>query len=242
MKSKIIGLTVLLILGICGFAGAEPLLKDSDVSLSGTMDYYSSYMWRGQTLDKDPVVQPGFTAGYKGFSLGYWSSMAVSEDKTAGASNEIDMTVSYSRSFGRLGLSAGHIAYEFPSTGFAGTKEYFVGLTVAELPFTCGLSYYNDYDDADGVKGTFTILNLGKEFAKLGEAPLNALLSYGSYGDYGAFKNGSVITIGLASSIELTEKLTATPSLYYVSTSGDLADEALGNQKGGIYGGFSVSF
>lgn len=221
---------------------AAPLLDGTGVTLGGTMDYYSSYLWRGQTLDKDPVVQPGLTAGYKGFSLGYWSSMAVSEDKTAGASNEVDMTVSYSRSFGKLGLSVGHIAYEFPSTGYAGTKEYFVGLTVAELPFSLGLSYYNDYDDADGIKGTFTILSLGKEFAKLGESPLNGLLSYGSYGDYGAFKTGAVLTLGVSSSVSLTEKITALPSIYYVATSGDLADEAIGNQKGGVYGGVSLSF
>lgn len=243
MKNKFFaGLLAVLVFGACGTAIAGPLLKDSGVSLSGTMDYYSSYMWRGQTLDKDPVFQPGLSLGYKGFSLGYWSSMAVSESKTAGASNEIDMTVSYSRSFGMIGVSLGHIAYEFPSTGVAGTKEYFAGLTLNELPFSLGVTYYNDYDDADGVKGTFSVLSLGKELAKFGEIPLNGSLSYGIYGDYGTFKNGSVLTAGVSSSISLTEKLSIAPSVCFVSTSGDLADDAIGNQKGGLYGGFSLSF
>lgn len=242
MKSKIISVVAVLVFSALQLAGAKMLLDNTDVSVSGTMDYYSSYMWRGQTLDKDPVFQPGFSVGYKGFSVAYWSSMAVSDKDVAGPSNEVDMTVSYSKTFGMIGLSLGHISYEFPGTGFNGTKEMFAGITLNELPFSCGLTYYSDYDDVDGVKGTFTILSLGKELLKAGEYPINGSLSYGVYGDYGAFKNGAVATLGLGSSMGLTEKLSVSPYVYYVATSGDLADDAIGNQKGGVYAGFSVAF
>lgn len=243
MKSRITGfIAFCLIAGTLQAAKAEPLLKDSGPTVSGTLDYYSSYMWRGQALDKDPVFQPGITLAYKGLSVGYWSSMAVTDRDSSGPSNEVDMTVSYSFTVGKLGLSLGHISYEFPSTGFAGTKEVFLGVAVNELPFSLGANYYSDYDDVDGVKGTYSLLSLGKGIGSVGSLPVNLSLSYGVYGDYGAFKNGSVITVGVGSSLELNGKLTATPSVYYVSTSGDLADEAIGNQKGGIYGGVSLAF
>lgn len=242
MKKKIMGMMFVLLFGTGQIVSAKSLLENSDIALSGTMDYYSSYMWRGQALDSDPVVQPGFTAGYKGLSVAFWSSMAVGEYQNAGISNEVDMTVSYSKSLGLIAVSLGHISYEFPGTGFAGTREVFLGVSVNELPFSCGLAYYNDYDDTDGVKGSFSILNLGKEVVSIADYPVNALLSYGSYGDYGTFLNGSVVTLGLSSSMALTEKISAAPSIYYVATSGDLADDAIGNQKGGIYGGVSLSF
>ncbi len=239
---KFSGIVVALLILTGQIVSAGPLLENSGVALSGTVDYYSSYLWRGQALDKDPVVQPGFTVGYMGFSAGFWSSMGVSDKDSAGGSNEVDMTVSYGRSFGNIGLSVGHISYEFPGTAYAGTKEVFAGASVNGLPFSLGVTYYSDYDSADGVSGSFSLLSLGKEVGKLSGYPVNMSLSYGIYGDYGAFKNGSVATVGFGSSMALTEKLSLTPSVSYVSTSGDMADEAIGNQKGGIYGGFSLGF
>ena len=51
-------------------------LKDHDIEVtaSGTIDYYSRYVWRGQYLDRDNVIQPGFSFTVKGFTIGYWAN------------------------------------------------------------------------------------------------------------------------------------------------------------------------
>ncbi|MFC1500887.1 hypothetical protein ACFL58_00340 [Elusimicrobiota bacterium] len=242
MKKRIMTLVLMLVFTTSQFVYASPLFSGSEVSVSGTLDYFSSYMWRGQTLDTDLVVQPGFTVGCKDFSFGFWSSMPVSDKDSSGASNEVDITVSYSRDFGKVGISLGYVSYEFPSTVFSGTDEVFAGFSLNELPISFGVTYYNDYDDADGLKGSYTVVDLGKDIGKITELPISVSLSMGTYSDYGTFMNGSVITVGLGSEVEISEKVTMSPSIYYVYTSGDLSEDSIGNQKGGVYGGFSLGF
>lgn len=72
-------------------------------------DVVSSYIWRGQKLG-DAAVQPGLSLGYKGFSLGAWGSVPVTNTED---SKEFDLTLSYTTG----GLTVGVTDYYISGDG-----------------------------------------------------------------------------------------------------------------------------
>jgi hypothetical protein len=69
------------------------------IIISGNVDLVSRYIWRGQEYGQSPAIQPGLSAGWKGFTIGAWGSY-----KFAGAGNqETDLYVS--RDLGPFSLS-----------------------------------------------------------------------------------------------------------------------------------------
>lgn len=60
------------------------------IIISGNVDLVSRYIWRGQEYGQAPAIQPGLSAGWKGFTIGAWGSY-----KFAGAGNqETDLYIS----------------------------------------------------------------------------------------------------------------------------------------------------
>ena len=42
-----------------------------NIVITGNIDIYSNYIWRGMDMGHRPLIQPGLAASYKDFSLGY---------------------------------------------------------------------------------------------------------------------------------------------------------------------------
>lgn len=89
-------LTILFLLfSFCSLAQSK---QESGITISANADIYSRYIWRGSALSSGPVFQPGLSASYKDFTLGYYGSY-----KIAGTGdNEINLFIS--KSFGPLTL------------------------------------------------------------------------------------------------------------------------------------------
>ncbi|MFC1501741.1 hypothetical protein ACFL58_04780, partial [Elusimicrobiota bacterium] len=215
-------------------------LEEMNISVLGTSDYYTSYFWRGQTLDMDPVLQNGITLYREGITAYFWSSMPVSDKDSLGATNEVDFTLSYTKNYGYSELILGHITYQFPFG--SSTNEIFVTYGINDLPVLVQISYYNDYSNHDGINGMYYCFDIGKSFPLQENIMLNVVSQIGSYSGYGAFDSGTVLTLGFSTRFNLTEKLSVKPLINYVSTAGNLADASIGNNQGGLYGGFSVEF
>lgn len=245
----LLGLTVLL--ALCAPALAQDqaedhgLLEGSEVSVSGSMDYYSKYCWRGYTLDENPVVQPAFNISYDGFNLNLWASMPVTNrNNSTAVSNETDIAFSYSRDMGPLALSLGHISYHVPANVSPVTNEYFIGVNILPLPALLALTYYNDYNDGDGTKGSYFSFDASRVFTLWQARGITVSPSahLGAWKDYLNLENGGDFFLGLKFGLPLTDTLSASPSLYYFAPTGDLADEAVGAQKAGVYGGLSLAY
>jgi hypothetical protein len=138
--------------------------ESSPLSFGVTADFYSSYVWRGLTLDRHAVFQPGATATLAlpedagSISLNVWTDWDLSQKtshnttttRTGGGINELDFTLAYSKDVGPVGLSVGHIWYTFPGGGWTkhsySTEELYVSAAYNNDVVTPSLTLSYDYN------------------------------------------------------------------------------------------------
>lgn len=223
-------------------------LKEHDIQLSGsgTLDYYDKYVWRGQYLDTDGVLQPGVSMSVKGLTAGYWGSYDM-ENTDALTSDESDVYVSYTYTFeGIASLTGGHTWYAFPEYGTS-SKEFFATVAFPVL-LSPSFSFYHDYEDGkdlntDGT-GNYYVLNLSYSLPLLKSQGISLELATAvGYVD-GQWLSGTgwhiTPTVGLK--IPLTANMSVTPTIGYNAPLGDLEDPAIGNQPDRVFGGVKTVF
>lgn len=101
--------------------------EEEKPSASADVAVLSKYVWRGYELSKDSaVIQPSMTVSYKGFGFNLWGNLDTDVYQSANSEsfNETDMTLSYDKSFGMVGLGAGYIYYGLD--GVADSQEIYV--------------------------------------------------------------------------------------------------------------------
>ena len=145
-------------------------------SATATVDFNSAYVWRGITLNDGMVIQPSIdVAAENGLGINVWGNYDIGDydgNVDENAFSEIDLTVSYGITIGKLDLSAGAIHYTFPAVndanndgigeGFLATTELYVS---AGMPIAGGLSASADaYYDIDAIDG-FSYATLGLSYA-----------------------------------------------------------------------------
>jgi len=148
-------------------AGARTHAEEkSPVSLDVRTDIYSAYIWRGKALDKHAVAQPSAIATLDAkevgsFSLKVWSNWDLSqrsgdskETRSGGGINVFNVTPSYTKTFGPVGLTVGNIFYTFPGSGYPkhskSTYELYTTLVYRNPVVTPSLSVYYDYRGVGG--------------------------------------------------------------------------------------------
>ena len=162
-------------LALCAALWAQADEK-SPLSLDARTDIYSAYVWRGKALDKHGVAQPSVIGTFDAqdwgaFSLKLWSNWDLSqnsgdskETKTGGGINVLNVTPSYTKWFGPLGVTVGNIFYTFPGDGYPNnsksTYELYTTVAYRNPVVTPSLSVYYDYR---GVGGGFLEDNPSKD-------------------------------------------------------------------------------
>ncbi len=142
------------------------------VNFTFSTDLYSKYIWRGQNINDDPVLQPAISANYKGFTAGIWGNLDLTDDSqtapdNAGEFSEFDYTLYYSFTVPQvdwLSVSAGAIHYRFPNTPYEPTTDVYAGLSLNNVPLTPSIKWYRDIDE---IKGSYVQFGLGHTFEKL---------------------------------------------------------------------------
>jgi hypothetical protein len=81
----------------------------------------SSYVWRGQVQNQDPVFQPQFTVSQYNFSFNVWANYDFGSNYK-GVDNdlsEIDLTLAYTfpMDLNDMSFDIGAISYQFPANG-----------------------------------------------------------------------------------------------------------------------------
>jgi hypothetical protein len=147
---------------VCLVGSAVTPLMAADATLS--VDAKSAYVWRGITLNDGFVIQPSIDVAAKnGFGINVWGNFDVSDyDKSLEHNefSEVDLTLYYGKTIGKVDVGAGVIEYLFPNTGNPSTTELYLSLG---MPIAYGLSVgVTGYYDIDQLKSLdYVQLNLG---------------------------------------------------------------------------------
>jgi len=173
--SNVIFLAILCLYVFAASAHAKERLEwIPDVLLD--VAFETKYIWRGQTMVDDPVIQPGGSIELHGFTFSVWGNYDASDlDRFT----EWDYIFDYTFNIGevrekfamdendlefvdRLTLSGGYIFYTFPhldSDAF-NSHEFYIGASYDVLlqPF---VTYYLDFDSG---AGSFLEFGLGHTF------------------------------------------------------------------------------
>jgi hypothetical protein len=174
------------------------------LSLDVTADFYSAYVWRGLTLDKHAVFQPGATGTLTlpedagAISAGVWLDWDLSQKskhttstRTGGGINELDFTLAYAKDFGPVGFEIGNIWYTFPGGGWTkhsySTEELYLGLAYNNDVVTPSFTVYYDYNAiGDGFLSDNPFKDLYGEVALSKEVAINEQFTVGGTASLGA--------------------------------------------------------
>lgn len=217
--------------------------KGIEITPSATLDFYDKYVWRGQYLDTDPVVQPGISFSSYGATIGYWGSLPMGSTSDTLDSAESDYYVSYAYTFKPVTISAGHTWYEF-SGASTSSKEFFVSISAAML-LTPTFAFYHDYEDGSDLNsdedGNYYSFGISHSFPVWESVSVDLAATYGIIDGQWLNGEGSHFTPTIGLKVPLTSNLTIIPTIGYNVTMGDLEDENIANQESKFFGGVKSS-
>ena len=123
-QSKVVLCVAVALFGMTTVGLAE---GEGDVAFGVGADFMSKYVWRGQNLVDDWVLQPSVSASYQGFTASVWANSDMTGDTADDWElTELDYTIDYSGTVpgaDGIGYSIGAIYYYFPG-GDATTELY----------------------------------------------------------------------------------------------------------------------
>ncbi|MBN1872122.1 MAG: hypothetical protein JW800_06070 [Candidatus Omnitrophica bacterium] len=210
--------------------------------------FYSDYVWRGFTLDDDPVIQPSTYISAYGFTATFWSSFdIVSDDGVDG--DEVDVTVDYTYEHELFSISLGHTWYTFPPA-HTDTQEFYLGGSVnipvsEEVVLSPSLTWFHDYGDTDdgGAKGDYFILDVAHSVPiPETKVTFDVTTSVAYNNEFFIEGDGGYYLIGCGLTIPLSDNLMLNPNINYSVPFGDLEDSGDGNQDDKLYYGASLAF
>lgn len=230
IKATMCALAAVAALG-AGAARAEE--KDAaSVSLDATAA--SAYVWRGQVLNEDAVLQPSLTASKAGFTINWWGNMALSDAQTGdeGEFSEHDIGISYGFKCPLTGadITLGLVNYDFPNQALtdtngavnglvADTREAYLIFALSDVVLAPTLTVYYDFKEVEGAYGS---LGISHSFELGDDISLSAAASIGAatedYNDFyfgvadNALNDGNLT---VSAPIAVTESFTLTPSVQY---------------------------
>lgn len=239
MKKMTVGLLACAAAAMPMAAVAEE--EASEVSASLDVPVLSAYVWRGQVLSEDAVLQPTFSIGKGGFSIGWWGNLNLTDEATGDEFefSEHDITVSYTLACPLTGaeVTLGVVNYDFPNVGLEDadgnlslvndTIEAFLSYSLADVLLAPTLSVYYDFKEADGF---YASLGIGHslEVAEGTSLDLSASIG-GANSDWGDFYFGEAdgltdFSVGASLPLSVCESVTVTPGVQYVALLGDAKD------------------
>jgi uncharacterized protein (TIGR02001 family) len=119
---------------VTGVAAAAMMFTSAAVAadVDLTVDVASAYVFRGDTFNDGPVVQPGLEVALPyGLSVGVWGNIDIDDYDGAlekGQFSEIDVYVSYALPIDLVDISIGYTEYTYPSGGGDADREVGISL------------------------------------------------------------------------------------------------------------------
>lgn len=229
-------------------AGLNQANPAHSASATAALDINSAYVWRGLTFNDGFVLQPSMDVSEGGFAFNVWGNFDLDDYDGAvddGEFSEVDLTISYAKSFGPIEVSGGAIEYLFPG-GAAATTELFGGLSY-DIGFglSASTTFYYDIDQVDdfyasaGIDYGYTLMDK-IEFGvggSIGYAGEDFAAAYAGGTDGGLFNYVLTGSVGYS----ILESLSVSASLTYTDSldSDVLPDESV---DATFFGGVNVSY
>ncbi len=250
-KSILLLITLLFAMGITMGTGAAFAVETSG---SASADFMSQYVWRGQQLSDEMVIQPSVGISYGGFGANLWANY----DTDTNEHNETDLTLSWSNSVDKFSYEAGYIFYALDGDGDGAgndTQEFYLSMGYDVL-LSPSATFYYDFDEGEG---GYLVLAIGHSFElphklslDLGASAAvnfdNAVMGLDKDGDeFTDFYDGN---ISAALTVPVTENISIAPMIAYsFPLSNDAEDnlEAIAMAVTGdddadvFYGGVNIS-
>ena len=139
---------------------ALPSTQAAEVTVGA--DVISAYVWRGITLNADPVVQPSVNIVHpSGIVLNIWGNFDLGDDNKAYKENqfsELDIALSYTVELDPIAITFGYTEYTYPGMGDfdeetripsqgSEDREVFIGASADVLPgLSLGVKAYYEYE------------------------------------------------------------------------------------------------
>ncbi len=126
----------------------------SGLGVEAEVGFFSKYVWRGQLLTDDPVLQPAVSLTYGDWSFTTWANLEltdVNDDELA--FTEVDLILEYAHTFDTdpgLTLLAGAAWYAFPASALKATAELYAGIGL-DVPLQPQVTLYYDVAEVEGV-------------------------------------------------------------------------------------------
>lgn len=128
---------------VAGLASAQTP-EPTTISVSGSLEAVSRYVWRGLALSPGWVVQPTVTVERSGLWLSLWGDV-VAEGERRGEFDELDPTLGYDLEYGDLSITPSLVAYHYVGQpGVPDTAELCLELSVPVGPFSLTTSHSVD--------------------------------------------------------------------------------------------------
>jgi uncharacterized protein (TIGR02001 family) len=248
-----------------GFVGAQddvvmvgqPAGNSADAAVTAEVALMSAYVWRGQVLNNDAVLQPQLTVAKNGFSFNVWGNYDLKEN-VAGVSSdysEIDLSLAYTlpMDVNEMAIDVGLVNYNYPNIEeLESTTELFVSATLLSFKdyVIPSVTLFGDVDEANGTYVLFDVVAPYQVSDYLGvEAGFSAGYGNTSYNDYyfGQPKDAGFNDYNFYAnaSYEVLENLTVSANLTYTMLEGgeirDAADERF-EDKEKFWGGVNVAY
>jgi len=214
-----------------GTAAAQSYSAGADIAV------VNKYIWRGQRLSNDFVVQPALTVGTGGFAFNAWGNMELTDVNAGdvipslkGKFSEIDYTFSYDHSFENVSVGGGVIFYTFPdsSASLPATSEIYGGVTFDSVPASPSVTVYVDVDETragGGTAGLYVLLGAGHSFETGGDVvpsvDVSGSISFTNGGFNQFYYAGGLgggahdVSLGLSAPVVIDDNWSITPFATY---------------------------
>ena len=175
----------LLLLCLTTLINNRTLKAEDYLSVGANADFFTKYVWRGQNLADDRVLQPGAYINYKDITASFWGNLDLTDGNGHnGEFSEIDLTLDYTAQIPGadfLSYSLGVINYDFPINGGADdTWEIYWGFGL-DVPANPSVTVYHDVDEVDGTYVSFGIEHSIENLTESGlSVDLSASIGWGS--------------------------------------------------------------
>lgn len=245
MKKSLLSALILLMM----ISTALPALALGPLDANADLAFMSKYVWRGMVNNPEAVLQPGVSASFLGFGVGFWGNVDMTDIyNSSGEFTEVDWIASYSLPLPLFDLDFGFIYYDFPTSDAPATTEAYISASMGIL-LSPSLAIYYDFKEVDGTYVSAGISHgvaLGPEI----DLDLAGTLGFGDSGyneSYFGLDSGGMTDFLFTASVpfDVIPFFTVTPSVNYSTQLGDAkdaTDAVEGGESDAFFYGIMASF
>ena len=148
-----------LVVGI--MLAALHVVNAAQVELEGEAEIAvnSAFVWRGEVINDEPVINPYIAFHNAGWKLSAWGSWNLTSVEDGTEDSRVDASLECSGECNRQLFSIGSVAYVYHDDDSGGKKdtfEAFVGYRV-DVPTLPSLTVYYDFGEIEGFYATFSL-------------------------------------------------------------------------------------